>query len=217
MWPMLPAGVCEPSHPAGHTSARRRTEQGQPQPQPQPQQRFAEQFATHMRQGTVRCLQLIVARAYRSRPACGGPPAGRRTRTAGRHYHSHMRVCAWWMSAYRRRRLVSARALSGARQDLPRVGASQVSAAGRNDQISARTTKVTPLGPGPLPLARLERLHHPLKRRGFPTFLCLRHDLFRGPARVLAPHHLVAGVLVLVEFRRVLLPEPIPDRVPFFP
>ena len=93
----------------------------------------------------------------------------------------------------------------------------QVSAAGRNDQISARTTKVTPLGPGPLPLARLERLHHPLKRRGFPTFLCLRHDLFRGPARVLAPHHLVAGVLVLVELRGVLLPEPIPDRVPFFP
>ena len=111
LWPMLPDGVCEPSHPAGHTSARRRTEQGQPQPQ----QRFAEQFATHMRQGTVRCLQRIVARAYRSRPACGGPPAGRRTRTAGRHYHSHMRVCAWWMSAYRRRRLASARALSGAR------------------------------------------------------------------------------------------------------
>ena len=207
---MLPDGVCEPSHPAGHTSAQRRgTEHGQPQ------QRFAEQFATHMRQGTVRCLQRIVARAYRSRPACGGPRAGRRTRTAGRHYHSHMRVSAWWMSAYRRRRLVSARALSGARQDLPRVGASVSSGMERPEKIL--TTKVSPLGPGPLPLARLERLHHPLKRRGLPTFLCFRHDLFRGPARVLAPHHLVAGVLVLVELRRVLLPEPIPDRVPFFP
>ena len=114
--------------------------------QPQPLQRLAKQFATHMRQGTVRCLQRIVARAYRSRPACGGPPAGRRTRTAGRHYHSHMRVCAWWMSAYRRRRLVSARALSGARQDLPRVGASVSSGMERPEQKAY--TRSIPTWPG---------------------------------------------------------------------